>query len=291
MPSPSAYQCLFCNHLNPVGASFCNECGSQLQLQQCDLCGSINKRSARVCYKCGAAFTFASPLGAGAAMLDHCPAAAMPDGAHTTLPESLAAALSARYADGGAVSVPGGVPKSSSSLCIEDVPVVDPAQTRDDALSLGSTAAIGSPSGVAAVAASRFDFRHPLALVAGLLLLIMAAALVMHGLSGPLPSSSTPSPGTPPAGGEPSPAATRSPAGQTESEVSAAAHVRVPQTVEAGATAVGHETAASGAIDETNEANEARGDPAGYRATEAKACLPNVAALGLCDGALDREKK
>ncbi len=50
-------QCLFCNHLNPGGASFCNDCGSQLHLQPCDRCGAIDKRTARNCYKCGASFT------------------------------------------------------------------------------------------------------------------------------------------------------------------------------------------------------------------------------------------
>jgi len=50
-------QCLFCNHLNPAGASFCNYCGSQLHLQPCDRCSAHNKRTAKNCYKCGASFT------------------------------------------------------------------------------------------------------------------------------------------------------------------------------------------------------------------------------------------
>lgn len=50
-------QCLFCNHLNPAGASFCNDCGSQMHLQPCDRCGAVDKRTARNCYKCGAGFT------------------------------------------------------------------------------------------------------------------------------------------------------------------------------------------------------------------------------------------
>ena len=50
-------QCLFCNHLNPAGARFCNDCGSQLHLQPCDRCGATNKRTAKTCYKCGAGFT------------------------------------------------------------------------------------------------------------------------------------------------------------------------------------------------------------------------------------------
>jgi hypothetical protein len=71
MSSPSPLQCLFCNHLNPGNASFCNECGSQLHLQQCDLCGSINKRSARVCYKCGVAFSLSAAHGLHLAILEN----------------------------------------------------------------------------------------------------------------------------------------------------------------------------------------------------------------------------
>lgn len=66
-------QCLFCNHLNPAGARFCNDCGSQLHLQPCDRCGASNKRAARNCYKCGAGFTLpgAPGLNAAPAILDN----------------------------------------------------------------------------------------------------------------------------------------------------------------------------------------------------------------------------
>lgn len=57
MSSQPPLQCLFCNHLNPAGASFCNDCGSQMHLQPCDRCGAINKRTARACHKCDAGFT------------------------------------------------------------------------------------------------------------------------------------------------------------------------------------------------------------------------------------------
>lgn len=57
MSSSPPVQCLFCNHLNPAGASFCNDCGSQMHLQPCDHCGAIDKRTAKQCYKCGAEFT------------------------------------------------------------------------------------------------------------------------------------------------------------------------------------------------------------------------------------------
>ena len=69
-------QCLFCDQLNPSGARFCNECGSQLHLQPCDRCGAINKRSAKNCHSCGAGFIR--------------PAASDPDDAPARLEEPLA---------------------------------------------------------------------------------------------------------------------------------------------------------------------------------------------------------
>ncbi|NDP39162.1 MAG: hypothetical protein GZ093_10510 [Rhodoferax sp.] len=63
MPSIAPLQCLFCRHLNPAGASFCNDCGSQLNLQPCEQCGAIDDRAATNCYKCGAEFT--SPAAPG----------------------------------------------------------------------------------------------------------------------------------------------------------------------------------------------------------------------------------
>jgi ribosomal protein L40E len=57
MPSTAPLQCLFCKHLNPAEAIFCNECGTQLNLQPCKRCGAIDDRAAEKCYKCGASFT------------------------------------------------------------------------------------------------------------------------------------------------------------------------------------------------------------------------------------------
>lgn len=56
MSSIPSIQCLFCKHLNPAGAIFCNECGTQLNVQPCDHCGAIDAREARNCHKCGAEF-------------------------------------------------------------------------------------------------------------------------------------------------------------------------------------------------------------------------------------------
>ena len=50
-------QCLFCKHINPAEASFCNACGSQLNLQPCLQCGAVDGRSAKRCHKCDTPFT------------------------------------------------------------------------------------------------------------------------------------------------------------------------------------------------------------------------------------------
>ena len=63
MPS---LQCLFCKHPNPAGASFCNDCGAQLNLQPCGQCGAIDDRAAKNCYKCGADFGLAGAPGLAA---------------------------------------------------------------------------------------------------------------------------------------------------------------------------------------------------------------------------------
>lgn len=50
------FRCLFCNHANPAEASFCNACGSQLDLQPCGQCGAVDSRAAKSCHKCGTPF-------------------------------------------------------------------------------------------------------------------------------------------------------------------------------------------------------------------------------------------
>ena len=47
-------ECSFCNHRNPPGAKYCNECGSPLNFKPCTECGAVNEGSAPSCYKCGA---------------------------------------------------------------------------------------------------------------------------------------------------------------------------------------------------------------------------------------------
>jgi hypothetical protein len=63
MSSTPSLQCLFCKHLNPADAIFCNECGTQLNLQPCKRCGAIDDRAAEKCYKCGASFTLPAQPG------------------------------------------------------------------------------------------------------------------------------------------------------------------------------------------------------------------------------------
>lgn len=50
-------RCLFCNHINPTEASFCNACGSQMDLQPCGQCGAVDSRTASRCHKCETPFT------------------------------------------------------------------------------------------------------------------------------------------------------------------------------------------------------------------------------------------
>jgi ribosomal protein L40E len=69
--------CPFCDHRNPVGAKFCNDCGSPLK--PCNQCDAVNHQAATNCYKCGAEYPAlfttpeATPVLPGA---DHTPAGA-----------------------------------------------------------------------------------------------------------------------------------------------------------------------------------------------------------------------
>lgn len=46
-------QCLFCQHLNPAHAAFCNECGQAVNLRPCPQCQASNDREATTCQRCG----------------------------------------------------------------------------------------------------------------------------------------------------------------------------------------------------------------------------------------------
>ena len=51
----SLFRCRFCEHDNPAGARFCNECGSPLYLRPCVQCEAVNDGAAPQCFQCGAA--------------------------------------------------------------------------------------------------------------------------------------------------------------------------------------------------------------------------------------------
>lgn len=46
-------RCFFCDHDNPAGAKYCNECGSPLHLIPCK-CGAVNNVTDACCHRCGA---------------------------------------------------------------------------------------------------------------------------------------------------------------------------------------------------------------------------------------------
>ena len=46
--------CPVCDHRNPVGARFCNDCGSPLK--PCTQCDAVNHQAATNCHKCGAGY-------------------------------------------------------------------------------------------------------------------------------------------------------------------------------------------------------------------------------------------
>jgi len=50
-------RCSFCNHANPEGAKFCNDCGWPLHLKRCSQCEAINNQAAKTCAECGAEFS------------------------------------------------------------------------------------------------------------------------------------------------------------------------------------------------------------------------------------------
>jgi hypothetical protein len=74
--------CPVCDHRNPTGARFCNDCASPLQLKPCKQCDAVNDQAATNCYNCGAAYPAffstpdATPVRPAA---DPAPAAATPD--------------------------------------------------------------------------------------------------------------------------------------------------------------------------------------------------------------------
>lgn len=48
--------CAYCDHPNPVGTNFCNDCGAALHLQPCRQCGAVSVIKARHCPSCKSPF-------------------------------------------------------------------------------------------------------------------------------------------------------------------------------------------------------------------------------------------
>ena len=49
-------RCLLCDHVNPDGAKFCNDCGSSLHVKRCSRCKAVNDQAAKNCSKCRTQF-------------------------------------------------------------------------------------------------------------------------------------------------------------------------------------------------------------------------------------------
>ena len=63
-----AVRCPSCDHGNPAGSRFCNECGMPVHFETCGRCEAINRRGAVSCHKCGCALPWrANPTPAAVA--------------------------------------------------------------------------------------------------------------------------------------------------------------------------------------------------------------------------------
>jgi hypothetical protein len=89
--------CAFCDHRNPAGARFCNDCASPLHLKPCAHCNAINDQPAQNCYQCGRAFPalFSAPAATRVLPAPATPASATPGDVAiaATLAEYAASAL------------------------------------------------------------------------------------------------------------------------------------------------------------------------------------------------------
>ncbi len=48
--------CAYCNHPNPVGTNYCNDCGATLRLKPCQECGAVAGAAVQDCPACSAPF-------------------------------------------------------------------------------------------------------------------------------------------------------------------------------------------------------------------------------------------
>ena len=54
--------CPSCDHVNPEGSKFCNQCGMPVDFWECAFCQAINDGAAKLCYKCGSSLWVTPPL-------------------------------------------------------------------------------------------------------------------------------------------------------------------------------------------------------------------------------------
>ena len=52
--------CPSCDHANPAGARYCNQCAMPVHFETCGRCEAINRRGAAKCHKCGCALRAAA---------------------------------------------------------------------------------------------------------------------------------------------------------------------------------------------------------------------------------------
>jgi hypothetical protein len=65
--SPFPLRCPSCDHGNPVGSNFCNNCGSPVHFETCSHCEAVNHRDARRCHQCGSPLSLSPELLSGPA--------------------------------------------------------------------------------------------------------------------------------------------------------------------------------------------------------------------------------
>src|SRR5947209_3408003 len=80
--------CAFCDHRNPPGAKFCNDCASPLHLKPCKDCDAVNDHAWAYCHHCGGAFPM--PVATQSPMSIGSPAETAPPDAVTTAHSSSA---------------------------------------------------------------------------------------------------------------------------------------------------------------------------------------------------------
>ena len=72
--------CAFCDHRNPPGSNYCNDCAAPLHLKPCGHCNATNEHFAAYCHECGGAYPVPVPAAPSTSALagDSVPAQAAP---------------------------------------------------------------------------------------------------------------------------------------------------------------------------------------------------------------------